>query len=175
MSIQDVKIIEKKEIVAKKGPSGRVPQISWQTLEYTYYPKSNDWYWSVGIIAVGLFIVAYIQRNFLFGVLVLLGGFSVLLYGARQPKKIEVTITGQGIQIDDRLFPHEELKSFWVFYMPGDVKELSLKLEKTLAPYLRIPLGDANPSDIRTFLLNYLPEKKQEDSLIDALMRYLQF
>ncbi|MBI2053042.1 MAG: hypothetical protein HYT34_02235, partial [Candidatus Ryanbacteria bacterium] len=67
------------------------------------------------------------------------------------------------------------LKSFWVFYTPGGVKELSLKLEKALAPYLRIPLGDANPNEVRTFLLNYLPEKKQEDSLIDALMRYLQF
>lgn len=153
----------------------KVKELVWEASEYIYYRKSPDWYWALGVITLALLIIAYLSGNFLFGALVVIGAFTVLLYGARRPNIATFKLTGAGVQIDDRLFPYDGLKSFWIFYHPGGVKELSLASEKVLVSYLKIPLGDMNPNDVRSFLLQFLPEKAQEESWIDIITHYLRF
>lgn len=162
---------EKQENIKKEKPH----TISWNTSEYPYYPKSPDWYWALGILTLGLAIIGIIQRNILFIILVLLGGFSVALYAARKPKNVKVTISGVGIQIDDRLYPYDALQSFWIFYRPGGQKELSVRSNGLLAPQIKISLGDTDPTEIRALMIDYLQEEKQEESLLETLARVLGF
>jgi len=44
---------------------------------------------------------------------------------------------------------------------------LSLHSQKTFLPHIHIPVGDANPILIREVLLNYLPELRQEMTIVD--------
>ncbi|MDA1334904.1 MAG: hypothetical protein O2794_02715 [bacterium] len=149
--------------------------ISWEAPEYLDYIKTNDWYWSLLIITIALSVGGVLTKNFLFVVLVIVGGFSIAIYGSRKPKIVSISITGRGVQIRDRLFPFETLQSFWIFYRPGELKELSFRSEKTFAGNIRIPLGDTAPTEVRELLLEFLPEKAQEESLIDTISRYLKF
>jgi len=166
----------------KQVPPPPVPEpdppktaFTWKAPEYPYYEKSSDWYWVLGIIALALIVVAFLMKNFLFVLLVLLGAFAVVLYAVRIPRIITVTISGRGIQIDDRLFPYETLQSFWIFYRPGDHHELSLKSDRTLMPYIKIPLPDTDPNEIRELLVKYLKEAKQEESMVETLARLIGF
>ena len=150
-------------------------RILWKAPEYVYVPKPTDWYWLVGIVAGGFFIIALAMKNFLFAVLVVIAAFTIMLYGAKKPRIVSFEISGRGIKISKRFYPYEYLKSFWVQYDPPFKKELSLESKKTFMPYLTLPLAELDPNIIRNYLIKLLPEKKHEESLIETIGHYLGF
>ncbi|TSC78445.1 MAG: Uncharacterized protein G01um101429_776 [Parcubacteria group bacterium Gr01-1014_29] len=160
-------------------PAANKPQlpatISWQAPEYTQYKRSPDWYWSVGILTIGIFITALVFHNILFAIFILLAGFTIALYGARPARVVTFTLLGEGIRIQDRVYPYEMLKSFWIFYHPPNIKEISVESHKFIMPHIKIPLGDTNPVTVRAYLQQFMPERPQEESLIDITARYLGF
>jgi len=105
----------------------------------------------------------------------LLGGFTIALYGARPPRIISFSLSVEGVRIENRVYPYESLKSFWIFYHPPQIKELSVESQKMIVPQIKIPLGDTNPAEIRAYLQQFIPERQQEESLIDTAMRFLKF
>ena len=160
---------------AEEEPVESGEHISWQTAEYQYYQKSRDWFWALFIMTAAFLVVAIITRNFLFGALMIIAGFTIALLGGKKPRQVEITLSGRGIQIENNLYLYETLTSFWIFYHPPDSKELSLKSEKGFMPYIKIPLGNTDPALVRRFLLEFLPEATQEESLIDIIARKLKF
>jgi hypothetical protein len=150
-------------------------ELSWQAPEYAQSKKSPDWYWAVGIITLGFFITALIFDNILFGVFMLLAGFTIALYGARPPRTITFTLSPGGIRIENRMYSYDTLTSFWIFYDPPHIKELSIESQKLVMPHIKIPLGAMNPAAVRSYLQQFLREKQQEESLIDIASKYLGF
>ena len=150
--------------------------MEWEAPEYNHYEKGSDWYWWVGLATVVLLGFALWQRSFLFGVLVLLGWFTVILYASRHPRIINFAITERGILIEDRLYPWHELKSFWIFYNPPLRREISLESNRTLMPYIKIPLAEElDPSKIKDAIKKFLQEVEQQESLIDNLSHLARF
>ena len=74
----------KKEESAQKN---EIKEIKWETWEYEYIPKSNNWFWVVGIITIGLATASVLLDNILFAIFVALAGFTISLYASRKPKK----------------------------------------------------------------------------------------
>lgn len=165
----------KKEEKQEKEEPPQKTEIVWETPEYLYYPKSPDWYWAVGIISLALVIIAIFTGNLLFAILAIVAGFTIALWGARKPKKITLCLGGSGIRINERLYHYQELISFWIHYNPPAIKEISILTKSTFLPYLRIPIGNENPAEIRALLTRFLPEKIQEESLVDIVARVLKF
>ncbi|MEK7480850.1 MAG: hypothetical protein AAB604_01980 [Patescibacteria group bacterium] len=157
------------------GASMSITEMAWEAPEYLYYPKSPDWYWGVGITAFALMLIAIFTNNLIFAIFAAVAGFTIALWGARKPKTITIKFDGQGMMIESRRYPYQELTSFWIRYEPPFVKEISILTKQTLLPSLRIPLGNENPAEIRAFLLRFLPEKIQEESLIEVLARVVKF
>jgi len=146
--------------------------LEWKTPEYIEHEKSADWYWYLALAVVLLLIFAAYQRSFLFGALVIIGWFTIMLYSARSPKVITVSIGEQGIFIEQNLYSWSNIKSFWIF---NNKKEISLELKKTIALHAKIPLGETNPQIAREIILKFVPEKEQEESFIDNLSDLLKF
>ena len=78
-----------------------------------------------------------------------------------------------GISIDNQPYSYKELKSFWIEYALGDIKELSLESKKWYLPYIKISIENQNPMELRAMLSNFLPEKEHEVSLIDLFAQKL--
>jgi hypothetical protein len=148
--------------------------LEWSALEYENKKKSPDWFWTIGIIIIALFVSSILLKNFLFGVLVLLAGFSLALYGVKKPSIVFFGIGPKGIKIANNIFNYENLKSFWVNYDPPRVKELIIESKKTFMPHITIPLDDADPVKVREYLLKFLKEEKIEESLIITIARLLK-
>jgi|SRR3989344_1062158 len=124
-----------------------------------------------------LVLIAYFiySENFLAAFLFLLAGFTIFVgllerKDANQ-KTLRCKIKSQGFQINNTLYPYENLKSFWIFYAPPNHTELSIRSKKTLMNYIKVPLGDADPVKIRELLTEFMPEKKQEEAFVDTLAR----
>jgi len=150
------------------------PIISWEAPEYIEHKKSADWYWWLSLAAVGLLIFSAYERSLLFGIFVVLGWFTIMLYSSRPPERIRVIIAKEGIMAGKNLYPWGNIKSFWIFEK-NYKKEISLELKRQFVPYLKIPLGDIEPAKAREILLKFIPEKEQEESFIDNLSDIAKF
>ena len=104
-----------------------------------------------------------------------MAGFVILLYGAKKPRLVSFSITPRGIAIGKRLYPYNDLKSFWLHYDPPRKRELSLRSKKTLMPSIVLPLGQTDPNEVRTILTKFLKEEEQEESMIDTISDHLKF
>jgi len=165
---------------AKKGK--KLTKLEWTAPEFIKYEKGKRWFILVGLIALSIIIIAVLLKNFLWVVITILIILVVYIYASKEPRKIKFSISGKGIQIDQRIYRFENLKSFWIFYEsaspaggPPEIKELSLRSKKMLMPYIKIPLDKQNPAEIRKFLLKFLPERKHRESAIDELARRSKF
>jgi len=160
---------------SKKQKSQILKKLEWTAPEFTKYKKNKSWFIWLIFFALVIIIIAIIFKNFLWVVLTILAVFTIYIYATKEPRKIKFSISGKGIQIDQKIYKFENLKSFWIFYDPPEVKEISLRSKKVLMPYIKIPLGDQNPVEIRKLLLNFLPEKKHKESIIDEWARKIRF
>lgn len=158
----------------KKFPKTK-NRLEWSAPEFFYFEKTELWFAVSGLMAIVLFITALWTRNILFALLIFLGYFSITIYAIKKPKDIAVNINSQGIKIDNTLYSYDNLKSFWIFYEPPTLKEISLISKKTIMPHIKIPIGAQNPDEIRRVLIQHLREKKQNESLIDNITRQLRF
>ena len=143
--------------------------------EYEFHEKNPEWYWALGIITAALVLAAVVLSNFLFAVFAVLAGFSVGLYGARRPRTILHEINSGGVSLGNRNFNYENIDHFWIDYNPPAKKELILESKKTFSTHTVILLGNADPEQIRRYLLQYLKEKKIEESLVAVIARVLKF
>ena len=150
-------------------------KLEWTAPEYEYHEKSSDWYWVVGIISVALFFVALILNNFLFALLVLLGGFVLALHGARRPEEIRIMLDASGVRVGDRMFPHRELLSFWIEYDPPERRDLRFHTDKMLGPDLVILLGETDPNEVRSYLTQFVKEEHRDEPLVHSLSRMIGF
>ncbi len=143
---------EEKRAVPPSADGGLKTTVSWWADEYPYVPKSGQWYWAVGIFTLTFLVVSVLIHNFLFAILMVLAGFTVALYGARRPRTTRFSVSARGVEIGSRLYPYELLESFWVRDDPH-AKELDIVSKKILVPRITIPLGDADPAEVREILL----------------------
>lgn len=145
--------------------------LSWSAPEHQNEIPAAEIKVLLGIGALALLGYAVYAQNYLFAIIILLFSFVWYAYAHRQSHMIDFVITARGIKIQDRLYEFQDLQSFWIFFDPPRIKELSLESKKTLMPFLKIPLGETSPVKIRELLIKFIPEKKQEETLTEILSR----
>ena len=150
-------------------------QIQWSAPEFNKYQKNKNWLILPSAFFGLIFLWTIISENFLFALLIALSYFLIVVYAFKEPRHSKIEINGKGIKIDQIFYPYENLKSFWIFYEPSGVKEISLRSKKSIMPYIKVPLGNTNPVKIRRILVKYIPERKHRESVIDNLAGFLRF
>jgi len=148
--------------------------ISWRAPEYKDEKKSADWYWAVGIVAVAGAAAAVFLGNVLFAILLVVGALSLMLFAARPPELLDVSIEENAIVIGSFRYPFATLESFWInehFNPP----KLLITSKRTFAPHIILAIHDVPADEIRSRLVEKLPEHEQHESLIQMLMEYLGF
>ncbi len=149
--------------------------IEWQAPEFEKHPKGIGWFIAVGIAALALFTISLLSKDYIFLITIILAVFTVFIYALKEPRSVTFKITGQGITIDDKNYRYSDLISFWIFYDPPETKELSIRSKNWYMPMIGIPLGEQNPVALREILIKFIPEEKQEPSLINIISRALRF
>ncbi len=147
----------------------------WSAAEFTKREKDIYWYITFGIISTALAIFFLLTKNYFGSLITVLFAALVYIYSKKDPRVVRFAITPLGVTVGEKVHLFEELKSFWIFYEPGEIKEVSFRTTRLTSPYLGLPLGKADPVEIRKILLRFLPEKKQEEPVANILARRLGF
>ncbi len=131
--------------------------IEWSGQEFEFVSKSPVWYWSTGILSVGSAAAAFIVGNILFGIILLLAGITVSLFGSRRPALHTFKITERGIHVSEQLFAYENIANFAIddHHESGAPTMLRFTLRKGLVDVMTVPIGNADFRTIRTALKNH--------------------
>lgn len=144
------------------------PVFAWVAHEYEYIEKHPKWYWIMGIALLAIIIYAIVTDSILMAITFIMIGMLGYVYAEREPRLIQMEINPDGVIADKIMYEYDDLKSFWIFYeVEAGFKVLSLHSQKTFLPHIHIPISDTNPILIREVLLNYLPELRQEMTIVD--------
>lgn len=146
---------------------------NWSILEYKEKSRSVDWYWAVGIITIAIIGIAIFFHNFLFAVLILLSVITLIMYTIKTPKIIECYVDERGVSMGNSFESFSELDSFWI--TPGKEPKIILKPKKGMQQLIIIEIREVDPYDLRSFILNFLPEKQMEEPLPGKIMDFLGF
>jgi len=150
-------------------------KFSWQTPEYIHTQKTSDWYWTVGIIASALVLTSVIFGNYLFGLVLAIGTFTLTLFTLRKPNVITIEINDKGVRVDSTLYPFHTLDSFGVSDDQHHGIRLFLRSKKVVMPLITLPLVEKDAEEIRVFLADYLKEDTFEQGLMHTILERLGF
>jgi len=149
------------------------PKISWEAPSFYYNPQKR--YLSLVTMALmaGAMALLIFKYDTLTSIFLILASVVLLLYSKQKPTISKIVVDQSGILVDDIMYYYKDLKSFWVEYNPGGPKELSLESTMWYMPYVKVLLNEQNPTEIRSLIINFLPEKEHENSLVDHIGRRL--
>ncbi|MDD3531196.1 MAG: hypothetical protein PHV99_01205 [Candidatus Pacebacteria bacterium] len=151
--------------------------IEWEGREYDHSPKSADWYWALGIIAVAASLASILFGNYLLAVLVVIAAASLALHAAKVPPLHRFQLIEKGLTIGDELHPFERMTSFSVLEdVEGELPPLlSIKTESWLSPHLVIPLAGVDADAVYAYFLHHVDEDEHRHTLTDLVAAWLGF
>ena len=163
----------KKEFIQNIPSAYDKAKISWVAPEYMRYERGIVW--KVGavlslIVAVGLgiFLDAWTFS-------VAITAFAVAYYVihlTEEPKDQEVVLSKIGVKVGNRKYPFSQIKAFWIIYEPPFTKMLFIRLNEGLLRDIEIQMSGIEPSEIREFLIEKIPELEgQKEPLGDILLK----
>jgi hypothetical protein len=150
---------------------------SWESEEYINYDRGKKWYifWAVFLVAVIIFSILYF-KNYVMALTFLVIAIVVYIYIKKEPRKIDVNVYKQGIEVDGIFYDYSTLKSFWLFQTETDYHDsyISIKRTKKYLPNLLLPIGKNDWQEITSILEEYIPLKRHEEELSVVLERMLK-
>jgi len=162
---------EEFEEETERQPAKNIGKIlhQWQAPEFEVYEKSKRWYLIAGLLDLGLITYAIYTDGPIMAITFIMLGIVGYIHLQKDPRVITFSFTTKGIVADKELYAYENIHSFWIFYEPPHSKILSLHTKASIFPYVHIPMDDEDPVALRKTLLPYIPEIKQEQSLVDTI------
>lgn len=153
------------------------PLFEWTGTEYNHNPKSADWYWALGIIAVACAIAAILFGNYLFATLVVVAAVTIALHATRVPPVHQFRLTEHGLMIGEDLHPFSRMQSFTVLEdIEGEFPPiLSIRNDSWLSPRLTLPLNDVDVDAVYAFFLTQIDEAAHPHTFSDVVGAWLGF
>jgi len=73
---------------------------SWMFPEFVSQKRTKAWYFTAGLVIIGLLIYAIFTVNFLFVIIIVLTTMVWLIQNYKKPENIKCVITTKGVKID---------------------------------------------------------------------------
>ena len=150
-------------------------KIEWTALEYEEKERGNDWFWALGIIIVASSVTSFIYNNYFFGIFLILGGILLAIFAIKKPDLVFYELNEKGLQIRNRLYPYQNIKSFWV-QKDEEKSILFIKSERLFMPIISMPIKQNLAEDIRNFMLSAkVEEEEMKEHASEKIMDSLGF
>ena len=149
----------------------------WEGREYDHEPKSADWYWALGIIAVTGAIASILFANYLFAILIIVAAGALALHATKEPPVHRFRLVEHGLLIGDNLHPFDRMASFsFLEDTEGALPPLlSIKTHDWHAPHLVIPLEGVDADLVYANFLHHVNEEAHHHTLLDVVAAWLGF
>ncbi|MDO8425196.1 MAG: hypothetical protein Q7T01_01640 [bacterium] len=148
--------------------------LAWEFDAYEDHERGVGWYLLAGLIVVGLLIAAFVTRNFLFAVMIVMLVGVYYLRHANRPSRVRCVIAEDGITVDDRHFAFDDVDEFAVLTPPRGRAMLYLN-PSGWRLRMHVPIEGVDPEDVRALLAPRVTERKDQDEsggeIVSKLLR----
>ena len=152
----------------------KIEPISWEAEEFDIPKRNIGWYVVVGAMLIILLVYTIYVNYWILSAVIVMVGVVFYLTGNLKPRTMEYLINETGIQIGDKVFSYDQLKTFWFSRSEGAVK-LNLISIFHLMPVISIRVTNELENKIRETLIQVLPESKNKrEDWIDRINRILK-
>ncbi len=148
------------------APTRNGDQLSWSDYEYEFFEKEPSWFWIFGSIAFLLVLIAFLLKDFLLVIIIILAAYVLATYSRKEPKLINYEINSKGLVVGHNFYPFTSTNSFWVDTTKG---RLTIESQRFFKPHITFSLNNVNPSIVRAELLKHLPEKRYQETFSDLV------
>ena len=151
--------------------------LEWEGREYDHNPKSADWYWALGIVAVAGVVAAILFGNYLLALLLIVAAAAITLHTVKQPPIHQFRLVENGLLIGDDLHLFDEMISFSVLEdIRGELPPvLSIKTENWHSPHLLIPLDGIDADMVYAYFLHHVDESAHHHTFTDLVAAWFGF
>ncbi len=150
-------------------------KLEWIALEYEEKERGNDWFWALGVIVVAGSVASFIYGNYFFGLLLIIGGILLGVFAVKKPDLVFYELNEKGLKIKNRLYPYENIKSFWV-QKEGEKPMLFIRSERLFMPIISMPIKQNLAGEIKGFMLsNNVLEEEMKEHVSEKIMDSLGF
>jgi hypothetical protein len=113
------------------------------------------------------------QKDFLFGVFVILASGTVLFLSTQRPDTYKFKLTDDALVIgnNESVYPYNRFSHFHIYEYSPEEHELFLVFKERFHPILRIRVYRRDIEKIKEFLSGYLPEKDTDPSIMDIFSK----
>lgn len=146
--------------------------IEWSALEHEPYNIGRKFLIFSMIFLSAIVIYGLISNSPIMAITFILIGIVGYIFLQKEPKIINFAISSSGIIAGNEIYEFDNLKSFWIFYEPHN-RALSLRSKSAFTPYIHIPIADEDPVKIREIIIDFIPEEKQQHTLVDVAEKFL--
>ena len=162
------KVVNKNQIDTEK------PVFTWSAPEFASYSKSSNWFLLIVGAAIVLIAIFVWQKNWTAVGVVAAAALALIIQAKIKPKMLACSLYRSGVVIDERVYPFETLKAFWIVF--GEHSYVRLAQAKRLSSNVNLPIAEEDPEQIRLFLAKFLPEEEQKgEDISDTIQRWLRF
>jgi hypothetical protein len=147
--------------------------LSWSAPEFEMFEQNKKRLSYIALILLAIIVYATFTNNPIMAIVFVLIGIVAYMQMNKEPRILNFQIVPEGILAGNELYEFENIRSFWIFYDPKNIKVISLHIKSYLTPFVHIPIQNEDPVEIRRILLKYIPEIKQEHNLAEILERFL--
>ena len=156
-----------------------IEMFAWKAREFQNFEKTNDWFWAVGLLALVGAILAIWRGSVSFGILILLSGFVLIVFGKVQHPEHSILVNGDGLMIDENKFLWKDVTGFAIIDDPQDPynKKVIFETTRPVAPKISLPIDrqNVNPETLKNFLLARTTEKELKESVVKAIAEKVRF
>ncbi len=165
-SKKDSKRPEEKKTTPRPIKLGNIKKIlRWRAPDYYTFERSPYWSLVVGLVSMVLSLILIYTGNFFPVIIIILAVIVTFQLSHEKPKTHEFAIDESGMLQRENYVPFYELKSFWIA-QHGQKSILYIEPVGFFKSPIAIPLGTQSSTEVRNYLLRYLPEKLERGELI---------
>jgi len=148
-------------------------EIEWEIAFTKEVQKSNFFYIIVLGITTLLLLFSIWQKDFLFGVFIILASGTILFLSTQRPQTYKFKLTDDALIIgeDETIYPYNRFSHFHIYKYSPEEYELFLVFKEKFRPILRIRIYPRDIEKIRDFLSGYLPQRETEPSFWDIFSK----
>jgi hypothetical protein len=154
-------------------------KLTWQAPEFEHRPKTATWYWVSMIVAMMLLALAIWQKNYIFGVFVVIAELLLMVWGSYEPPMVAFSLNEKGLSIGGKKFyPFHDIRSWSAdsegFFDP-EWPDIFIHFRGHFHPGLKIKVPRPLFTEVEDIFRERAEEVPFEPSTIDVLEKFLGF
>ncbi|MFH1533670.1 MAG: hypothetical protein ABID64_01955 [Nitrospirota bacterium] len=170
-----IRKVREKEYIENQPSAFDNTVISWTAPEHLRHKRGKIWKVIVAALLIAAIVTGMAHQAWTFSLAIVVFAIVYYLVNREPTKDVEVSISDIGIKVGKRKYPFTRIKSFWLVYEPPYTKSLYVKVDGELVVDISIQLNSQDPSEVREFLIEKIPEKEgHNQSLTEIFSRLLK-